>query len=52
MRGAVANPDVARRLREVGTDPAGTTAEEFQVFWQAQLALWLPVVEASGVRLD
>lgn len=52
VRGAIANPDVARRLREVGTDPAGTTAEEFQVFWQAQLALWLPVVEASGVRLD
>ncbi len=52
VRNAVANPDISRRLREVGTEPAGTTAEEFQLFWRAQLALWLPVVEASGVRLD
>ena len=52
VRAAVGKDAVARRLREVGTEPAGTTAEEFQVFWQAQLALWLPVVEASGVRLD
>lgn len=52
VRAAVANPDVARRLRDVGTEPAGSTTEEFQTFWQRQLAVWLPVVEASGVRLD
>jgi tripartite-type tricarboxylate transporter receptor subunit TctC len=49
---AVANPAIAARLRDAGTEPAGTTADEFRGFWQAQLALWLPVVEASGVRLD
>jgi tripartite-type tricarboxylate transporter receptor subunit TctC len=51
-RAAVANPAIAARLRDAGTEPAGTTADEFRSFWQAQLALWLPVVEASGVRLD
>lgn len=52
VRTAVANPDVSRRLREAGTEPAGTTAEAFRRFWQDQLALWLPVIEASGVRIE
>lgn len=52
IRTAVAKPDLARRLREAGAEPAGSTTVEFQRFWEQQLALWLPVVEASGVRLD
>jgi tripartite-type tricarboxylate transporter receptor subunit TctC len=52
VRGAVRDETVARRLREAGTEPSGSTAAEFRAFWQAQLALWLPVVEASGVRID
>ncbi len=51
-RAAVAQPALAQRLRDAGTEPAGTTTDEFRSFWQAQLALWLPVVEASGVRLE
>jgi len=30
----------------------GSSAADFNTFWQAQLALWLPVVEASGVKLE
>jgi tripartite-type tricarboxylate transporter receptor subunit TctC len=52
IRTAVAKPDLARRLQEAGAEPAGSTTAEFQRFWEQQLALWLPVVEASGVRLD
>jgi tripartite-type tricarboxylate transporter receptor subunit TctC len=52
IRTAASNPATAQRLREAGADPAGTTTAEFQRFWQQQLALWLPLVEASGVRLD
>ncbi|MCA3358798.1 MAG: tripartite tricarboxylate transporter substrate binding protein [Roseomonas sp.] len=51
-RAAVANPAIAQRLIEAGTDPVGSSAADFNAFWQAQLALWLPVVEASGVKLD
>ncbi|MEY4793544.1 MAG: hypothetical protein RL724_480 [Pseudomonadota bacterium] len=51
-RAAVANPAIAQRLREAGTDPVGSSAADFNTFWQAQLALWLPVVEASGVKLE
>lgn len=52
IRTAIAKPDLARRLREAGAEPASSTTAEFQRFWEQQLALWLPVVEASGVRLD
>lgn len=52
IRTAVAKPDLARRLREAGAEPAGSTTAELQRFWDQQLALWLPVVAASGVRLD
>ena len=51
-RAAVANPAIAQRLREAGTDPVGSSAADFNTFWQAQLAVWLPVVEASGVKLE
>lgn len=51
-RAAVANPAIAQKLREAGTDPVGSSAADFNTFWQAQLALWLPVVEASGVKLE
>ena len=52
IRAAVANPEAQRRFRDAGAEPAGTTAADFRAFWERQLALWLPVVEASGVRLD
>ena len=51
-RAADANPAIAQKLIEAGTDPVGSSAADFNSFWQAQLALWLPVVEASGVKLD
>ncbi|MBW8268221.1 Bug family tripartite tricarboxylate transporter substrate binding protein [Caldovatus aquaticus] len=52
VRSAVRDETVAQRLRDAGTEPAGSAAAEFRSFWQAQLDLWLPVVEASGIRLD
>jgi len=52
IRTAVANPTTQQRLRDAGTDPAGSTADEFKAFWEAQLAQWLPVAETSGVSID
>ena len=45
-------PDIKAKLIAQGTDPVGSSAADFNTFWQAQLALWLPVVEASGVKLE
>ncbi|HEV7267090.1 MAG TPA: tripartite tricarboxylate transporter substrate binding protein [Falsiroseomonas sp.] len=52
VRAAVHKEEINRRLQDAGTDPAGTTVEEFRAWYQAQLALWLPLVESSGIKLD
>lgn len=52
LRATVAKEATKARLREAGTDPAGSTTAEFRSFWEAQLAQWLPVAEASGIRID
>ena len=51
-RAADANPAIAQKLIEAGTDPVCGRAADFNAFWQAPLALWLPLVEASGVKLN
>jgi tripartite-type tricarboxylate transporter receptor subunit TctC len=52
VRAAVHDEAIARRLRDAGTDPAGTTVEEFRAWYQAQLAIWMPLIESSGIKLD
>jgi tripartite-type tricarboxylate transporter receptor subunit TctC len=51
-RGAVAAPEAQRRLREAGTDPVGSSAAALAQYWDEQLKLWLPVVEASGASVE
>lgn len=52
VRAAVQDEGIQRRLRDAGTEPAGTTTEEFRAFYQAQLTQWLPLVESSGIRME
>jgi tripartite-type tricarboxylate transporter receptor subunit TctC len=52
VRAAVQDEAIAKRLRDAGTDPAGTTVEEFREWYQAQLAQWMPLIESSGIKLD
>jgi tripartite-type tricarboxylate transporter receptor subunit TctC len=52
VRGAVHDEVIAQRLREAGVEPVGSTAAELEAFWDAQIRLWLPVVQASGVTID
>lgn len=52
MQAAVRNPAVAARLAENGIDPVGTDAAALERFWDAEFALWRPVVQAAGVTLD
>ena len=49
LNGVVAEPEVSRRLEEMG-QPAvtGTTPEGTAAFVAAELAKWAPVVQASG----
>lgn len=49
---AVRNPAVRQRLVESGVDPRGEGAAALEAFWDAQLALWVPLIRASGATAD
>jgi tripartite-type tricarboxylate transporter receptor subunit TctC len=45
-------PDVHERIVLDGSEPAGTTPEEFRQFMLADLAKWAKLVKESGAKLD
>jgi tripartite-type tricarboxylate transporter receptor subunit TctC len=45
-------PDVHERIVADGSEPAGTSPEEFRQFMLADLAKWAKVVKESGAKLD
>ncbi len=45
-------PGTRQRLEQVGVAPAGGSAEALGRFWDAQLALWIPIIQASGARAE
>ena len=44
-------PAVRARLSEAGLDVVGSTTEEAEAFWDREMAQWVPVVEAAGVKI-
>jgi tripartite-type tricarboxylate transporter receptor subunit TctC len=49
---ALAGPEVAARLGELGATVVGSTPRGLAAHVRAELAKWAPVVRASGARLD
>src|SRR2546426_1534329 len=45
-------PDVRERIVADGSEPAGTTPEDFRQFMLADLAKWAKLVKESGAKLD
>jgi len=45
---ALAAPGFQAKLVEAGVDPRPLAAEPFGRFWDEQLALWIPIIRASG----
>src|SRR6267143_1826943 len=45
-------PDVRERIVADGSEPAGSTPEEFRLFMLADLAKWAKLVRESGAKLD
>jgi len=45
-------PDIRERIVADGSEPAGTTPEEFRLFMLADLAKWAKLVKESGAKLD
>ena len=45
-------PDIRERILFDGSEPVGSTPEEFPRFMHADLAKWAKVVKESGAKLD
>jgi tripartite-type tricarboxylate transporter receptor subunit TctC len=45
-------PDIRERIVADGSEPAGTTPEDFRLFMLADLAKWAKLVKESGAKLD
>ena len=45
-------PDVHKRIVDDGSEPVGSSPEEFKKFLDADLLKWTKVVKASGAKLD
>jgi tripartite-type tricarboxylate transporter receptor subunit TctC len=48
----LANPELQRRLAEMGLTTVNKTSAEFAAFWAREFDLWTPVVKASDITLD
>lgn len=49
---ALQSPDVRAKLAVQGTEPLGSTPEEYGAYVRKELARWASVVKATGVTLD
>jgi tripartite-type tricarboxylate transporter receptor subunit TctC len=45
----IATPEFRDRLRSEGSDPVGSTPEQFAAFLQSEIAKWQKIVSAAGV---
>jgi tripartite-type tricarboxylate transporter receptor subunit TctC len=51
-RAVLANPDIRARFAELGGTPGDLTAEGYGEFVRREVALWAPLVQASGATPD
>jgi tripartite-type tricarboxylate transporter receptor subunit TctC len=47
---ALKSPDFNARLRDHGTDPVGSTPEQYTAFMQNEIAKWAKVIKAAGIK--
>lgn len=49
---ALKSPEVRKRMSEVGLEPVGNTAEEFDTFIRTEIPKWTKVVQEANVTAD
>ena len=49
---AIALPDVAERLRQLGSDGVGNTPEQFGAFVRAELAKYSRLIKRAGIKVE
>jgi tripartite-type tricarboxylate transporter receptor subunit TctC len=45
-------PDVARKLTDIGLEPVGSTADELAAYQKTEIVKWAKVVKDSGAKAD
>lgn len=51
-KAAMNAPDVADKLRANGTEPVGSTPQQFQTFLAGEIAQWAAVAKANNIRAE
>jgi tripartite-type tricarboxylate transporter receptor subunit TctC len=46
------DPDVAKRLAELGIEPVGNSPEDFASFIRSEIARWTRVAKAANVKME
>ncbi|HUA56053.1 MAG TPA: tripartite tricarboxylate transporter substrate-binding protein, partial [Candidatus Sulfotelmatobacter sp.] len=49
---AVHAPDFARRMRELGLEPVGSTPAEYDAFIRREIPRWKEIIDAKGIKAD
>jgi tripartite-type tricarboxylate transporter receptor subunit TctC len=49
---ALKTPEIRKRMSEIGLEPVGNTAEEFDAFIRAEIPKWTKVVQEANVSAD
>ncbi len=52
VKAALSAPDVSDKLKAAGTEPVGSTPEQFLTFLTAEIAQWASVAKANNIRLE
>ena len=45
-------PDVVERLTALGIEPVGSSPEEFNRFFRAEIEKWTTVIKATGIAIE
>jgi tripartite-type tricarboxylate transporter receptor subunit TctC len=49
---ALANPELRKRLLDIGFEPRSSTPEELRAIIASEIALWAKVIRESGAKIE
>jgi tripartite-type tricarboxylate transporter receptor subunit TctC len=52
LKKALAQPEIIKRMKDLGASPIGDTPEEFRAFLVKDSERWARVIKASGIKAD